>query len=40
MPALFPSRTVEQPKPSWRTPNGFTLGSVSAYMGGEEFSEV
>lgn len=40
MPALFPPRTVEQLRPSLRTLNGFTLGSVNAYTGAEEFSEV
>lgn len=40
MPALLLPRTVEQPRPSLRTPNGFTLGSVNGYTGAEEFSEV
>lgn len=40
MPALFPSRTVEQARPSLRTPNGFTLSSANADTGAEEFSEV
>ncbi|KAJ7401688.1 Protein unc-79 like protein [Pitangus sulphuratus] len=29
--------TVEQPKPSLKTPNGFTLDSVNAYKGAKEF---
>lgn len=40
MPALFPFRTLEQPKPSLRTANGFTLGSVNASTRAKEFSKI
>lgn len=40
MPTLCFSRTVEQPRPSLKTPNGFILHSVNAYKRAREFSQV